>query len=44
MREDYIGAEKFTKYINNKTKQKELPASFAQLVVAANKLEDKSGD
>ncbi|MEX2201191.1 MAG: hypothetical protein WD711_07345, partial [Dongiaceae bacterium] len=43
MRENYIGDGKFTKYINAKIKQKELPASFAQLLVAAYKLEDKSG-
>jgi hypothetical protein len=35
MRENYIGDGKFTKYINDKVKQKELPASFAQLAIAA---------
>jgi hypothetical protein len=42
MRENYIGDGKFTTYINNKIKQKELPPSFAQLVVNAYKLEDKT--
>ena len=40
MRENYIGDGKFTKYINNKIKQKELPASFSQLVIEAYDLED----
>jgi hypothetical protein len=39
MRENYIGDGKFTKYINNKIIQNELPASFAQLVIAAYKLD-----
>lgn len=39
MRENYIGDGKFTNYINNKIKQKELPASFAQLVIAAYNLD-----
>ncbi len=39
MRENYIGDGKFTKYINTKIKQKELPASFAQLVITAYKLD-----
>lgn len=40
MRENYIGDGKFTKYINTKIKQKELPASFAQLVITAYKLDE----
>jgi hypothetical protein len=39
MREHYIGDGKFTKYINNKIKQKELPASFSQLVIEAYDLD-----
>jgi hypothetical protein len=39
MRENYIGDGKFTKYINNKIVQKQLPASFAQLVISAYKLD-----
>lgn len=39
MRENYIGDGKFTKYINNKIKQKELPASFSQLVIEAYDLD-----
>jgi hypothetical protein len=35
MREDYIGEGKFAKYIYSKVKQRELPASFAQLAIAA---------
>ena len=35
LREDYIGEGKFAKYIYSKVKQKELPASFAQLAIAA---------
>ncbi len=38
MREKYIGDGKFTKYINEKVKKKELPASFAQLAVTAYEL------
>jgi hypothetical protein len=34
-RETYIGAGKFANYINTKVKQKQLPASFAQLAIAA---------
>lgn len=41
MRENYIGDGKFTKYINTKVKQKELPPSFAQIVLSAYRLEDK---
>jgi hypothetical protein len=39
MRENYIGDGKFTStsYINSKIKQRELPASFAQLVITAYK-------
>jgi hypothetical protein len=44
MRENYIGDGKFTRYINDKIRQKELPASFAQLVTAAYNLEDNSRD
>ena len=40
MRENYIGDGKFTKYINNKIKQKELPASFSQIVIEAYDLDD----
>jgi hypothetical protein len=39
MRENYIGDGKFTKYINNKIVQKQLPASFSQIVIAAYKLD-----
>src|ERR1044071_2466446 len=35
MREEYIGEGKFAKYIYSKVKQNELPASFAQLAIAA---------
>lgn len=42
MRETYIEGGKFAKYINNKIKQNELPASFAQIVTTAYRLEDKS--
>ena len=35
MRETYVGGGKFSNYINSKIKQKELPASFAQLVITA---------
>lgn len=35
LREDYIGDGKFTKYITTKVQNKELPASFAQLAIAA---------
>jgi len=44
MRENYIGDGKFTKYINDKIKQRELPASFAQLVIAAYDLDGASED
>ena len=40
MRENYIGDGKFTKYIDSKIKQKELPASFSQLVIDAYDLDD----
>ncbi len=39
MRENYIGDGKFTKYLNDKVKQKALPASFAQLVTTAYRLD-----
>lgn len=39
MREIYIEGGKFTTYINTKIRQKELPASFAQLVTKAYKLD-----
>ena len=35
LREDYIGAGKFSTYITGKVAQKQLPASFAQLAIAA---------
>ena len=38
-REEYIGEGKFSKYINTKIKAKELPPSFAQLVIKAYDLE-----
>lgn len=34
-REDYIKAGKFKNYIDGKVKRRELPASFAQLAIAA---------
>lgn len=40
MRENYIGDGKFTKYINGKIKQKELPASFSQIVIEAYDLDE----
>lgn len=40
MRENYIGGGKFANYISNKVKQKELPASFAQLAISAYNLDD----
>lgn len=43
MRENYIGDGKFTKYINDQIKKKELPASFAQLVITAYNLDDQAG-
>lgn len=39
MREHYIGDGKFTRYIEGKVKQKELPVSFAQLAITAYKPE-----
>lgn len=44
MRENYIGDGKFTTYINNKIKQKELPPSFAQIVMNAYRLENNAGN
>ena len=41
-RENYIGEGKFSKYINSKIKQKELPPSFAQLVIKAYNLEGEA--
>lgn len=35
LREDYVGAGKFAKYIESKVAQKALPPSFAQLAIAA---------
>ena len=35
LREDYIQGGKFAKYITGKVEQKQLPASFAQLAIAA---------
>jgi hypothetical protein len=40
LRETYIQGGKFAKYINGKIQQKQLPASFAQLVISAYKLDD----
>lgn len=40
MRENYIGDGKFTKYLNDKIKQKQLPASFSQLVIEAYDLDN----
>lgn len=40
LREKYIGDGKFEKYLNDKVKQKALPASFAQLAIAAYTDED----
>ena len=40
MRGNYIGDGKFTKYINTKIQQKQLPASFSQLVISAYKLDE----
>jgi len=39
MRENYIGDGKFTKYLNAKIKQKELPASFSKIVIEAYDLD-----
>jgi len=41
-REDYIGKGKFKNYIDGKVKRQELPASFAQLAIAAYTPDDKS--
>jgi len=41
-RDQYIGEGKFAKYINTKIKAKELPPSFAQLVIKAYNLDDGS--
>jgi hypothetical protein len=43
LRENYIQGGKFSTYINNKIKQKALPASFAQLVITAYNLGDDDG-
>lgn len=40
MRENYIGDGKFTKYLNDKIKQKQLPASFSQIVIEAYDLDN----
>jgi hypothetical protein len=40
MREYYIQGGKFAKYINSKIQQKQLPASFAQLVISAYDLDE----
>jgi hypothetical protein len=40
MRENYIGGGKFANYINDKIRQKALPASFSQLVIKAYKLNE----
>lgn len=40
LRENYVGEGKFQKYIEGKVQQKELPASFAQLAIAAYAGED----
>ena len=37
VRENYIGDGKFEKYLTEKVKQKALPASFAQIAIAAYK-------
>lgn len=42
LRENYIKQGKFAAYIGTKVAQKQLPASFAQLAVAAYNLEDKT--
>jgi hypothetical protein len=44
MRENYIGDGKFTKYINEQMRKKELPASFAQIVTSAYNLDYKPAD
>lgn len=38
-REEYVGNGKFSRYINTKIKEKELPPSFSQLVIKAYNLE-----
>lgn len=40
LREEYIGEGKFQKYIEQKVQHRELPASFAQLAIAAYKGDD----
>lgn len=40
VREDYIGAGKFAKYVTGKVQQKQLPPSFAQIAVAAYSSDD----
>ncbi len=42
MRETYIEGGKFSKYINDKIQQNQLPPSFAEIVTSAYQLEDKS--
>jgi hypothetical protein len=42
LRETYIEGGKFSKYINDKIKQNELPPSFAEIITAAYHLEDKT--
>ena len=41
LREVYIGAGKFAKYITGQVKKRELPASFAQLAIAAYEGDDQ---
>jgi hypothetical protein len=40
LREDYVGGGKFSRYINSKINERQLPPSFAQLVTEAYKLDD----
>lgn len=44
MRENYVGGGKFANYINNKVKQKELPASFAQLAISAYNIDEEAAN
>jgi hypothetical protein len=44
LRENYIQGGKFAAYINTKVQQRALPASFAQLAIAAYNLGDKNSD
>jgi hypothetical protein len=39
-REQYVGDGKFSRYINSKIREKELPPSFAQLVIKAYNLDE----